>query len=58
MHAYIVVSLFTGVRTEELRTLTRSHINLDGDACPRAVLAINARGRPRPASSLRTTQSI
>jgi integrase len=31
MHAYIVVSLLTGARTEELRALTWSHTDLDGD---------------------------
>ena len=30
MHAYIVVSLLTGARTEELRALTWSHVDLDG----------------------------
>jgi integrase len=31
MHAYIVVSLLTGARTEELRALTWNHVDLDGD---------------------------
>jgi integrase len=31
MHAYIVVSLLTGARTEELRALTWSHPDLDGE---------------------------
>jgi integrase len=31
MHAYIVLSLLTGARTEELRALTWSHVNLDGE---------------------------
>ena len=31
MHAYVVVSLLTGARTEELRALTWSHLNLEGD---------------------------
>jgi integrase len=30
IHAYIVVSLLTGARTEELRALTWSHVDLDG----------------------------
>lgn len=30
MHAYIVVSLLTGARTEELRALTWSHVDLEG----------------------------
>lgn len=29
LHAYIVVSLLTGARTEELRALTWSHVDLD-----------------------------
>jgi integrase len=46
MHAYIVVSLLTGARTEELRALTWSHTDLDvasrracsyGDRCEKAV---------------------
>lgn len=31
MHAYIVVSLLTGVRTEEVRALRWDHVDLDGD---------------------------
>lgn len=31
MHAYIVLSLLTGARTEELRALTWDHVNLEGD---------------------------
>jgi integrase len=31
LHAYIVVSLLTGARTEELRPLTWPHVDLDGD---------------------------
>jgi integrase len=31
MHAYIVVSLLTGARTEELRALTWDHVHLKGD---------------------------
>ncbi|MFI9559322.1 tyrosine recombinase XerC [Nonomuraea endophytica] len=36
MHAYVVLSLFTGARTEELRALTWDHVDLDGcaDAVP------------------------
>jgi integrase len=30
MHAYVVMSLLTGARTEELRALTWSHVNLEG----------------------------
>jgi integrase len=31
LHAYIVVSLLTGARTEELRALTWDHVDPDGD---------------------------
>ena len=31
MHAYVVLSLLTGARTEELRALTWSHLDLDGN---------------------------
>ena len=31
MHAYVVVSLLTGARTEELRALTWDRLDLDGD---------------------------
>jgi integrase len=31
MYAYVVLSLLTGARTEELRALTWNHIDLDGD---------------------------
>jgi integrase len=30
-HAYIVVSLLTGARTEELGALTWSHVDLEGE---------------------------
>jgi integrase len=32
MHAYVMVSLLTCARTEELRALTWSHVDLEGDA--------------------------
>ena len=35
MHAYIVLSLLTGIRTEEARALRWSHVNLDGDPAAR-----------------------
>jgi hypothetical protein len=41
MHAYIVVSLLTGARTEEMRALTWDRVDLDG--APYA-------DRPRPPS--------
>jgi integrase len=31
MHTYVVLSLLTGARTEELRALTWDHVHLDGD---------------------------
>ena len=31
MHAYIVLSLLTGIRTEEARALRWAHVDLDGD---------------------------
>ncbi|MEU7860302.1 tyrosine-type recombinase/integrase [Nonomuraea sp. NPDC049141] len=31
LHAYVVVSLLTGARTEELRALTWDHVDLEGD---------------------------
>jgi integrase len=36
MHAYIVLSLLSGIRTEEARALRWQHVDLDGDpaACP------------------------
>jgi len=37
MHAYITLSLLTGIRTEEARALRWAHVDLDGDpppACP------------------------
>ncbi len=36
LHAYIVISMLTGARTEELRALTWEHVDLDGrpDASP------------------------
>jgi integrase len=35
MHAYIVLSLLAGIRTEEARALRWSHIDLDGDPAAR-----------------------
>jgi integrase len=35
MHAYIVLSLLTGIRTEEARALRWAHIDLDGDPAAR-----------------------
>jgi integrase len=30
LHAYVVLSLMTGARTEELRALTGAHVDLEG----------------------------
>ena len=35
MHAYIVLSLLTGIRTEEARALRWVHVELDGDPAAR-----------------------
>jgi integrase len=35
MHAYIVLSLLAGIRTEEIRALRWQHIDLDGDPAAR-----------------------
>src|SRR5215467_4094999 len=35
MHAYIVLSLLTGIRTEEARALRWAHLDLDGDPAAR-----------------------
>jgi integrase len=35
MHTYIVLSLLTGIRTEEARALRWAHLNLDGDPAAR-----------------------
>ena len=59
LHAYIVLSLLTGARTEELRALTWDHVDLDGEpdadpprpAVDRTSGAPYARaGTPRPGS--------
>ena len=44
MHAYIVLSLLTGIRTEEARALRWAHVDLDGDPAARPAGAA-ARGR-------------
>jgi hypothetical protein len=37
MHAYITLSLLTGLRTEEARALQWAHVDLDGDPAARLV---------------------
>ena len=44
MHAYIVLSLLAGIRTEEARALRWAHVDLDGDPAARPAGAA-ARGR-------------
>nr|WP_276607702.1 hypothetical protein [Microbispora catharanthi] len=55
MHAYIVVSLLTGARTEELRALTWSHVDLEGE--PPSIMvwrSVRAGGDTRTEKSRRT----
>ncbi|MEQ4720392.1 hypothetical protein ABN273_28810, partial [Nonomuraea sp. B19D2] len=47
MHAYIVLSLLTGARTEELRALTWDHVDLDGDS----ILLVNSSQAARASSA-------
>ena len=51
MRAYVVVSLLTGARTEELRALTWTHVDLEGKP-PTVALwrSVRAGGRPRRGS--------
>ncbi len=55
MHAYIVVSLLTGARTEELRALTWSHVDLEGE--PPSIMvwrSVRAGGDTKTEKSRRT----
>jgi len=55
LHAYIVVSLLTGARTEELRALTWSYVDLDSD--PPFIMvwrSIRAGGETKTRKSRRT----
>ncbi len=57
LHAYIVVSLLTGARTEELRALTRSHVDLD--ATPPVIMvwrSVSAGGDTKTRKSRRTLE--
>ena len=57
LHAYIVVSLLTGARTEELRALTWSHVDLD--AAPPCILvwrSVRAGGDTKTRKSRRTLE--
>ena len=57
LHAYIVVSLLTGARTEELRALTWSHVDLD--ATPPVIMvwsSVRAGGDTKTRKSRRTLE--
>jgi integrase len=57
MHAYVVVSLLTGARTEELRALTWDRINLDGDPPTIALWrSVRAHGDTKTTKSRRTIE--
>ena len=57
MNAYVVVSLLVGARTEELRALTWSRVNLDGDP-PTIELwrSVRAHGDTKTSKSRRTLE--
>lgn len=57
LHAYIVVSLLTGARTEELRALTWAHVSLDGK--PPTIMvwhSVRATGDTKTQTSRRTLE--
>ncbi len=57
LHAYIVVSLLTGARTEELRALTWSHV--DFEATPPVIMvwrSVRAGGDTKTRKSRRTLE--
>jgi integrase len=55
LHAYVVVSLLTGARTEELRPLTWSHVDLDGETpCMMVWRSVRAGGDTKTRKSRRT----
>lgn len=57
LHAYVVVSLLTGARTEELRALTWPHVNLDGDPpCIMVWHSVRATGDTKTRKSRRTLE--
>jgi integrase len=57
MRAYVVVSLLTGARTEELRALTWTHVDLDGEP-PTVALwrSVRAGGETKTRLSRRTLE--
>jgi integrase len=57
LHAYIVVSLLTGARTEELRPLTWSHVDLDSEPpCIMVWRSVRAGGDTKTRKSRRTLE--
>jgi integrase len=57
LHAYIVVSLLTGARTEELRALTWSHVDLDSHPATLMVWrSVRADGDTKTRKSRRTLE--
>src|SRR5829696_1998016 len=48
LHPYIVVSLLTGARTEELRALRWEHVHLEGLRCPPLRDAVHGGPAVRP----------
>jgi integrase len=57
LHAYIVVSLLTGARTEELRALTWSHVDLDSALpCIMVWRSVRAGGDTKTRKSRRTLE--
>ena len=57
MAAYVVVSLLTGARTEELRALTWSHLDLDGNPPSMQVWrSVRRGGETKTAGSRRTLE--
>jgi integrase len=59
LHAYIVLSLLIGARTEELRALTWNHVDLDGDASadPPALRSISVWRSVRTGGDTKTRKS-
>jgi integrase len=59
MHAYMVVSLLTGARTEDLRALTWDHVDLDGipDADPPVPPYVAVWGSVRVGGDTKTRKS-
>ena len=57
LYAYIVISLLTGARTEELRALTWAHVDLDGTPpCIMVWRSVRAGGDTKTSKSRRTLE--